>query len=42
MSRYDRSFLILNLLERDIATRTTGGILNPRPEARFAGQKVIY
>jgi hypothetical protein len=42
MSRYDRSFLILNLLERDIATRTERGILDPRPEARFASQKVIY
>ena len=42
MSRYDHSFLILNLLERDIATRTERGILDPRPEARFANQKVIY
>lgn len=42
MSRFDESVLILNLLERDVATRTETGIVNPRPEPRFACRKVIY
>lgn len=42
MSRYDRSVLILNLLQEDVATRTHDGILHPHREEKHHAGKLIY
>jgi hypothetical protein len=42
MSRYDESFLIINMLERDCATKAVEGITDPRPPATSLTQKVLY
>jgi hypothetical protein len=42
MSRYDRSILIVNMMQEDVATRTGDGILDPhRDEKHFAG-RLLY
>ncbi|MEW6536671.1 MAG: hypothetical protein AB1454_13760 [Candidatus Auribacterota bacterium] len=42
ISRYDESFLILNMLERDWAVRTSIGLKNPGPRDTIKLQKVLY
>ncbi|MCB1195410.1 hypothetical protein KDK77_04420, partial [bacterium] len=42
MSRFDESFLILNMLERDTAVKTGNGIKNPTPLSKFKPVKVLY
>ncbi len=42
LSRYDESFLIINLLERDWALRTEKGLKNPGPQDMVKIQKVLY
>lgn len=42
VSRYDESFLILNLLERDWAVRTEAGLKNPGPHDSAQIHKVLY
>lgn len=42
LSRYDESMLIVNMLERDVAIRTTGGICDPHPERKHPNGKVLY
>ncbi|MCF6175712.1 MAG: hypothetical protein L3J71_08090 [Victivallaceae bacterium] len=42
LSRYDESFMIINMLERDIAVKTVNGIRNPHPEEKYKQVKVLY
>ncbi len=42
LSRYDESFMIINMLERDIAVKTANGILNPHTEKKYKQVKVLY
>lgn len=42
MSRYDDSFMIINMLERDVATKTEYGIMNPHPIEKHQKVKVLY
>lgn len=42
MSRYDESFMMINMLERDTAVKTERGILNPSPLNTTVKGKLIY
>lgn len=42
LSRFDESFLILNHLERDLATRIPDGIRDPHPPNLELNRKIIY
>jgi thienamycin biosynthesis protein ThnN len=42
LSRYDESMMILNHLERDLATRTPEGIRDPHPPHPSTNRKTIY
>jgi hypothetical protein len=42
VSRYDRSTLVINMLQEDIATRTTDGILHPHREEKHLAGKLLY
>lgn len=42
LSRYDETFLIINMLERDYAVKTEKGIKNPHPLEQDKQIKVIY
>ena len=42
LSRFDESMMILNHLERDLATRTPDGILDPHPPNPAVNRKTIY
>lgn len=42
VSRYDRSALILNMLQEDVATRTPDGILHPHREEKHLAGKLLY
>jgi acyl-coenzyme A synthetase/AMP-(fatty) acid ligase len=42
MSRYDESFLIINMIERDCAAKVHKGIQDPRPYASITQQQVLY
>lgn len=42
LSRYDESFMILNQLERDVATRTDDGILDPHPPDPATNRATLY
>lgn len=42
LSRFDESMLILNHLERDLATRTPDGILDPHPPNPAVNRRTIY
>ncbi len=41
-SRFDETFMILNMLERDIATKTASGLRDPHPPQAAQKIKVIY
>lgn len=42
MSRYDESIMMINMLERDVATKTEYGIINPHPIEKHKKVKVLY
>jgi len=41
-SRFDETFMILNMVERDVARKTESGIKNPRPAEVFQLKEVLY
>ena len=42
LARFDESYLILNHLERDLATRTAAGLIDPHSPSRELNRKIIY
>jgi hypothetical protein len=42
LSRFDRSCLLLNMIQEDNAIRTQRGILNPHRDPRQFAGKLLY